>query len=549
MRAEVIPPVLDVSDLTIELGWDRSVRAVDGASFRLAAGEILAVVGESGSGKSVLLKSLLGLVPATPGIIRGRLVYHFRDGVCSKPLIELRNPSKLEQNFAEIRDSRVGLVLQNGSSALDPFWTVGAMLEVSIARRFPRLIRAERTELAHHWLQRLGIEEPLRVSRSRPHQLSGGSAQRAMLAVVLARDPEILLLDEVTTGLDVSVTSEVIKVLAALHEERNFSGILVTHDLGVARALAKRTMVMERGRLLVQPRSGANASSHTNARPLRIEAPSAPPPSPSRPILEVHEVEKDFAARPGWLGRRFGRSLKRNRALAPVSLSAAPGERIAIVGESGSGKTTLARILVTLLRPDQGSVVFDGVDPNRLERRRLEETRRRFQILFQNPYSSLNPEMACGRVIEESLQIHRGLSPAAARTESSSLLQEIGLLHRSKQKVRDLSGGERRRVGLIRAFASRSDLLVLDEPTAGLDALHRGKVVEMIERGMQQHPSRVLIVISHDLGFVARTVDRVLVLYRGQRVDEFRISELSRLEQRHSYTQRLWNAAAHVSAH
>lgn len=567
-------PVLEVDGLRTEfLLGDRRVVAVDRISLTVAPGEIVAIVGESGSGKSVLLQSILGLVRGRPGVVQGQVVLRVgesavepfegleeavrKDRAGEVVSLSRRYLAKVERRFRGVRGAGVGLVLQNGRAALDPFWSVGKQIEAAIQHSGKPAASAQ----VHEWLERLGFDQPDVVAASHPHELSGGMAQRAMLAVVLAREPRLLFLDEITTGLDVSLQASVLKLLRRLHTQVGFSALLVTHDLGVARGISSRTVIMRRGRVVQAGDTEALFERRVPLHPYteelleqgQVEAMERTDliedlhldlPRARRTLVQTEGLGKAFAGG----GGLFGGGRRRVVALDGVEVEIHEGESVALVGESGSGKTTLSRIMVGLLRPDGGAVSFDGKSLADLDELGVEAFRRRRTILFQNPYTSLNPEMTAEEVVAEALVLYRDISPKVALAGARDLLAERSLGHRAPQRLAELSGGERRRVGLVRAMQSNADLIVLDEPTAGLDAVHRRDVVQMIWRCRGHRPERALVIVSHDLGFVCRVADRIVVMYRGSVVEDVSVNEfLDHGTVHHPYTQLLWDASRYVA--
>ena len=570
----LLAPALEVQSLRVEFGGgDTRVCAVEDASLTVNGGELVAVVGESGSGKSILLQALLGLVRGTPGVVSGQVILRFRNGEEHRPyqdieryvrrrpggrvgnevVVARRWPGLVERRLRPVRGRRVGLVLQSGRAALDPFYTVGHQVAAVVDDDRP-------AAKAEHWFERLGFEDPKRVMKLYPHELSGGMAQRAMLGVVLAQEPELLLLDEITTGLDVSLQAGVLDLLGRLYQDVGFSGLLVTHDLGVARSLSSRVVIMRRGR--VEQEAGTDdlfgrrvaLTPYTDqllqlgwgdVRPHRAPEPepSANPPLRGTPRVTATLVKKAFGGE-GWL------SPPRRTVLSDVTMTVEVGQCLALVGESGSGKTTLTRILAGLTRPDGGRVLLNGRTLGTLDGPAARKLRSRRTVLFQNPYTSLNPAMTACAVVAESLVQNYGLSWADAEPEAVRRLGLLGLDHRADRVLRALSGGERRRVGLIAALQAAGDVLVLDEPTAGLDAAHRVGVRRLIESARKHQPHRTILLVSHDIGFVVQTADRVVVLYRGRVVEDAASDEFADPDLRHHpYTQLLWDASRYVGGH
>lgn len=570
-------PILEASRMTIEFATGNGyVRAVDGASMNLFPGELVAIVGESGSGKSILLQSMLGVTRGRPGVVAGEVIMRPRrggevrlfDGI-EQAITRVMKPDGstrsitvkrgwaplLEKRARAVRGNLIGLALQNGRAALDPFWKVGKQIESALTEKHGRISAKARRESMALWLRRLGFTDPERVGNSYPHELSGGMAQRAMLAVVLAREPEILFLDEITTGLDVSLQAAVLEQVAQLHKELGFSAVLVTHDLGIAQSLSSRMYVMKKGRVV---QSGGTRELFSRSVPLdpyterlfaSVERPSPRKTIPVRainghaPRVEATGVSKHFSQRRSL----FGGTKQSIAALNNVSLSVDRGECVALVGESGSGKTTLSRILVGLALADQGSVRHDGAEVTAIHDEQLETFRKRRVILFQNPYTSLNPAMTAEGTIAEALQLYKSLAPEAAKTQAREALAQLGLSPIGRRPLRALSGGERRRVGLLRAIQSNADFIVLDEPTAGLDALHRIQVAEIIKKLRLEASNPAIVIVSHDLGFVTSVADRVAVLYRGAVVEECSVASLLDGQQpHHDYTRGLLDASQFV---
>ncbi len=574
-------PALEVRGLSADFTEDRKVvRALDHVSLTVAGGDILAVVGESGSGKSVLLQSILGLVRGSPGVVGGEVILRFRDGTEARPYLDLeahlrRHPTRtgrspdsdpervsfsrrwralVERRLRPLRGRRVGLVLQNGRAALDPFYTVGQQLVSVVVHDRPHA-------KAEHWLERLGFSDPAAVMKLYPHELSGGMAQRVMLGLVLAQEPELLLLDEITTGLDVSLQASVLELLARLYQEVGFSAVLVTHDLGIARSLSSKVLIMRHGRVEQEADTDdlfdqrvpltpyADRLLRHGHAPAVAESPPTQPGGEAgteawlteSPRVEAEGVNKTFGAG-GWLGSA------RRDVLCEVTVAVDVGECLALVGESGSGKTTLTRVLSGLTRADGGRVLWNGHRLGHLSRAAAAGFRRQRTVLFQNPYTSLNPAMTGRAAVAESLTTDLGLAWPVALEEAEQRLAVVGLRERVDQPLGRLSGGERRRVGLLIALQSPGELLVLDEPTAGLDAEHRTGVRRLIRSARAQQPQRTILLVSHDLGFVVGTADRILVLYRGRLVEAAAARDfLDPEEPRHPYTQQLWDASRYVA--
>jgi ABC-type glutathione transport system ATPase component len=486
--------------------------AVDGVSLAVARGEILALVGPSGSGKSALVRAVLGLVDGRPGVVAGRVRHRLRDGG------EVVLGPRRRAASRRLHRGAAGLVLQSGRAALEPGRRLGDLFREVARRRLPGLdagARAARVEAAL-----AAVALPTRVLEQPSGGLSGGMAQRAMLALADLGEPELLCLDEPTTGLDTALRARVVDLLAAAHARRGFTGLLVTHDPGIARALATRVAHVRAGR--VQETAPA-----ATLRPLPRLAASTDRRPGAGPVLELEGV-----------GRRFGAV----DALSDVSFEVRAGTIFALVGRSGSGKTTLGRIAVGLERPDAGTVRVAG-RPLGGGRARPGEAR----ILFQNPYASLNPQDTPLGAVAEGIRLHLGLRRRAAREAAARRLLELGLERRQLEtRILGLSGGERRRVALARALVGAPRLLVLDEPATGLDPDRRASIARLLTEARDAVPERGMLLIAHDLGFVRAVADEVLVLERGRVAERLAPASLDALEGRAPETRRLLEAAARV---
>ncbi len=533
------------------------MRALDRVSITVAPGQIVALVGESGSGKSVLLQAVLGLTRGHPGVVRGQVQLRLHDSGLHQPYegidraVRVREQdgatrsvsssfgwaARVERRARKFRGQGVELVLQNGSAALDPRATIGAQVR-SAARS------SEDDPLG--WLEKLGFEEPRKIAAQYPHELSGGMAQRAMLAVALTAQPELLLLDEVTTGLDVSLQASVLAQLKALHQARGFSAVLITHDLGLARSISHKTVIMQRGRVVQTEDTQALFSGEVELQPYtRRLLETAMEPQVTR-TLSSPDPKAQATVQTEALSKTFERGGV--EAVRAVSVRVAPSECVALVGESGSGKTTLSRLVVGLEAPSTGEVRIEGQSLAELTGDRIAQVRKKRALLFQNPYTSLNPEETAQGALVESLCRVRGLDRAQALSQARQSLERFSLLDRAEQRLGALSGGERRRIGLLRTLSAGAELVVLDEPTAGLDAVHKADVAAMIRALRADRPQQSLLIVSHDLGFLSEVADRVIVMYRGSVVEEAPMSDFfDRSAAHHPYTQLLWDASRYVA--
>jgi ABC-type glutathione transport system ATPase component len=516
-------PLLSVHDLTIRFDVDGDDQvAVEGASFEVRRGEVLAVVGESGSGKSVSAMSVLGLLPAN-ATIEGSVVF---DG---QELVGLPDGA-----VRHLRGERIAMIFQDPTAALNPVFTVGFQIEEAVRRHEPELARAAVRDRAVELLRSVEIPEPEARLRSFPHQLSGGQCQRIMIAMALASDPALLIADEPTTALDVTVQAEVLDVLRRLQRGSGTSILLITHDMGVVADLADRVVVMRSGRVVetndvgalfaasvaeytralldAVPRVGdrlvaagpAAAPAVPGAAPAAAAAAAAPPPA-----LVVRDLVVEYG----------NRVVGRFRAVDDVSFTVGRGEILGLVGESGSGKTTIGRAAVGLAPITSGVVEVAGVDLATAGRREQRAMRERVAVVFQNPSTSLNPRYSIAQTLGEPLQVRRGLRGAELTDRVDSLLADVGLGGAWRERYpHELSGGQRQRVAIARAVALDPDLLIADEPTSALDVSVQAKVLDVF-RSLQSRLGFACLFISHDLAVVDSLCDRVAVLRSGRLVE------------------------------
>ncbi|MGY0233752.1 ABC transporter ATP-binding protein [Longispora urticae] len=513
-------PLLAVENVSVSFG---DVRAAVDVSFTLAPREVLAVVGESGSGKTVTALSLLGLLPGT-ATVTGRALL---DGVD----LYTRTPAQLRA----VRGDDVGMVFQEPMTALNPVFTVGDQL-VEAVRTHREVTRRAARRRAAELLDLVGLPEPRRTLRSYPHELSGGQLQRVVIAMAIANDPILLVADEPTTALDVTVQAEILELLRDLRDRLGTAILLITHDMGVVADLADRVLVMLDGRVVeqgdVRDVFGAPGDPYTKRLLDSVVSlggggsRTAPPAAP--PVLDVRDLTVVY---------RGG-----VRAVDQVSLIVGPGEVLGLVGESGSGKSTVAGTVTGLLRPTGGVVSVLGADIARLGRRDLKEVRRRIGVVFQDPVSSLNPRATVAESVGEPIRLHRVLAGAELANRVDDLLDAVRLSPNLRDRYpHELSGGQRQRVGLARALALDPALLVADEPTSALDVSVQAQVLDLF-RELQAELGFACLFISHDLAVVERLADRVAVMHRGVLVEQGSASRVLSAPE-HPYTQRLLAAA------
>ncbi|WP_424211925.1 dipeptide ABC transporter ATP-binding protein [Streptomyces sp. BI20] len=492
-------PLVRVDDLVVDFPAS-GVRAVDGLSFTLEAGRALALVGESGSGKSTVAGALLGLHRGTGARVTGSVRVAGVDPAHADPAA-----------LRALRGGTAAMVFQDPLSALDPYRSVGDQIAEVYRVHHPAGRRAARAR-AVAVLDRVGIPDAARAVRRRPHEFSGGQRQRALIAMALACEPRLLVADEPTTALDVTVQARVLDLLHDLRVADGLALLLVTHDVGVAAESVDEVLVMKDGRAVehgpVEAITRAPARPYTReliAAVPRLEAPlplREPAPDPSAPPV-VEAVG---------LRRVFGRGRSALTAVDGVDLVVRPGETLGVVGESGSGKSTLGRMLVGLLPPDAGEVRRDG--------RRVTGIVPGAQMVFQDPVASLNPRRTVGESVADPLRAAGERDEKTIRARVAELLDLVGLAPEHRDRFpHEFSGGQRQRVGIARALAPRPSLIVCDEPVSALDVTTQAQIVALLER-VRRETGIALVFIAHDLAVVRQVSDRVLVMHRGRIVEE-----------------------------
>lgn len=511
--------VLSFTDLRVRFHTEDGVaEAVRGVSFGVAPGEILAVVGESGSGKSVTAMSALGLLAPTAEVT-GR--------------IELAGEELRGRALRRVRGAEIAMIFQEPMTSLNPVFTIGWQL-VEAIRLHADMPTARARERAAELLEVVGIPEPHRRLKHYPHQLSGGQRQRVMIAMALACEPEVLIADEPTTALDVTVQAGILALLRDLRERLGMTILLITHDMGVVADLADRVVVMYRGEVVEQApvEQLFRAPEHEYTRALlaavpRLEVGEPAGPEPEEPVLRVEDLVVSYAGQ---------------RAVDGVSLHIDRGEILALVGESGSGKSTVGKCVARLVTPAEGRIVLDGQDISRLPARRLRSVRRNIGIVFQDPGSSLDPRMTIADSIAEPLRLHRVARGRELDDRVDTLLDAVELGATMRRRYpHELSGGQRQRVSIARALALEPKLLIADEPTSALDVSVQDAVLELIQE-LQARLNFSCLFISHDLAVVNLLARRVAVMHQGKLVEQGDRAQVLGNPQ-HAYTQRLLASA------
>lgn len=547
-------PLLDVRGLRIGYRAASGTRlAVDGLDLTVAAGEITAVVGESGSGKSSTAQALVGLLPAG-GVVLGGSVR-----LQGEELTGLG-----ERAWREVRGRRIGLIPQDPGVSLDPVKPVGAQV-AEVLRTHGLATRRDAPARAVGLLGEAGLPDPDQRARQYPHEISGGMRQRVLIAMATAARPRLLVADEPTSALDVTVQRRLLDHLQEVVTTTGTAMLLVTHDLAVVADRAQHVVVMSQGRVVEAGPAGRVLADprHPYTRELLADAPtltarsprgrsgtvgSAPVTGPgpasadAAPLLSVTGLTRAFPVRGPALSRRRTRT-----AVDGVGFELGRGETLGVVGESGSGKSTTARMILGLERVDSGTVLLDGVDVTTVRGAARRALHRRIQLVYQNPYASLNPRFTVGELLTEPLRNHGIGSRAEWGGEVRRLLDDVALpAGVERRKVAELSGGQRQRVAIARALALGPEVLVCDEPVSALDVTVQARILELLV-GLQERHGLSYLFISHDLAVVAQVSDRIAVMRGGRIVESGPAAELLRAPQ-HPYTRQLLAAVPGRSA-
>ncbi len=509
-------PVLSVKNLSVNFYTrDGIVNAVRGISYEVNAGEIVAIVGESGSGKSVSCHALLDLIAQPPGKIEQGHAYF--DG------IDLLRCSK--QQMRSVRGNRIAMIFQDPMTSLNPYLTIGSQL-IEVLTTHSGIDKKTATQRAAQVLEEVGISKGLKRLKQYPHEFSGGMRQRVMIAMALLTEPDLLIADEPTTALDVTIQAQIFDLLKALQQKYNIAIIFITHDLAVVAQLADRVLVMKEGAIVEQGTTDQlfTHTQHDYTKKLLAAIPNSGKPDQyhyqttvesSAPILEVSHLTTRFKDNTGGLfqPKRY------INAVDDVSLSLRKGEILGLVGESGCGKSTLSKTIIQLINADAGSVKFEGHEITALDTKGLKHLRKDLQIIFQDPYASLNPRMSVYDILLEPLKLHRPAPKEQLNQRVIELMNEVGLSPTDIRKYpHEFSGGQRQRIAIARALAVAPKVIVADEPVSALDVTIQAQILDLFLQLVQRHHLSIIFV-SHDLSVIRYLCDRTAVMSEGKIIE------------------------------
>ena len=506
--------LLSVENLSLSFGNTQILR---GVSFAIEKGEMLAVVGESGSGKSLTALACLGLQPANAAV--------------SGDIIFAGSAIAGEKNFQKLRGKKISMIFQEPMTALNPLHTIGRQIGEMGSVNVPEL------------LEKVGLHKFKNRLDAYPHELSGGERQRVMIAMAIARNPELLIADEPTTALDVTIQAKILKLLKELQKSLGMAMLFITHDLTMVRRLADRVAVMHHGQIVEIGKVAEVFASpqHEYTRHLLNSEPKGSPlPSPvdAKNILQCQNLKVHFPIKTGFLKRVTGYI----KAVDDISVSLAQGATLGVVGESGSGKTTLGFALLRLIK-SEGRIVFLGQEIDTLKTAAIRPLRAQMQLVFQDPYSSLNPRMRVRDIIAEGLLVHYPNKTAGEReAEIDQILQEVGLDSAIKDRYpHEFSGGQRQRISIARAMVLHPKLVVLDEPTSALDLSVQAQIIDLLQH-FQKTRGISYLFISHDLRVVRAIAQSVIIMQNGKILEQGATNEIFQNPQ-HEYTKTLIDAA------
>jgi peptide/nickel transport system ATP-binding protein len=523
--------ILSVKDLSLKVGDTRLLKSI---SFEIEKGEIFALIGESGSGKSLTSLAIMRLLPEAISINSGDIKLN-GDSLFSIP----------EFSMQKIRGRSIAMIFQEPMSALNPVMTIGEQVAEVIALHLDLDSKAIKDKVVELF-EEVALKEPRERYNWYPHQFSGGQKQRVMIAMALACEPELLIADEPTTALDVTIQAQVLRLLKEIQKKRSLSILFITHDMGVVAQMADRIAVMRHGEILEEAKSDIffRTPKHPYTQALLRDAmgskESREGTADTKPLLEVKDLKVHFPIKKGLFQRTVGYV----KAVDGVSFFIPRGQTLALVGESGSGKSTIGQAILRLVDSTDGSVLFDKVNISEMSQKKLLPYRRKIQIVFQDPYSALNPRMTVGEIIREGMVSLRIGSKDKNIQDSriKELLVKVGMeaIHMERYP-HEFSGGQRQRIGIARALAVEPSLIICDEPTSALDVSVRSQVLKLLKE-LQDESGLSYLFITHDLSIISTVADRVAVMKDGRIVEQGDVDEVMKNPQ-NAYTKKLLNSA------
>lgn len=532
-------PIIDARNIAVNFKVEHgTVDAVKGVSFQLYRGETIAIVGESGSGKSVTARTIMGLLSKRAVVSKAASVSYEGKNILTLP----------ERARRAMRGNRLAMIFQEPMSSLNPIYTIGSQI-VEAIRVHNRMSRKQAEARALELLQQVQIPDPEARLKQYPHQLSGGQRQRVMIAMALSNDPDVLIADEPTTALDVTVQAQILNLIRELQQARGMAVVLITHDLTIVRKFSDYVYVMQHGEVREHNRTEDifTTPRHPYTKKLLESEPQGqakPLPAGVTTLLEASDVRVSFMFRHGGL---FKPQLKELIAVDSLGLTLRRHETLGLVGESGSGKTTFGQSLLWLNEPEGGRILFDNEPIHDKSRAEMRPLRSRMQVVFQDPFSSLNPRMTIGQIIEEGLVINGLGANRAERLERvCDALAASGMPTNILSRFpHEFSGGQRQRIAIARAVALEPEFILLDEPTSALDLSVQAQIIALL-RKLQDERGLSYLFISHDLKVVRALCHRVIVMQNGRIVEEGPVEDVLANPQT-AYTQRLVKAAFEIA--
>ena len=498
--------LLNVDNLSVSFVTRNGTnKAVDNVSFSVEERQITAIIGESGSGKSVSCYAMLGLVPSPPGRIDGGTA-HFQ----GQDLLALS-----EGELRAIRGRDIAMIFQDPMTCLNPFMKIGDQL-IEPLTLHKGLAKGPAREQAMALLDEVGIRDPQGAMSAFPHEFSGGMRQRVMIAMALINEPKLLIADEPTTALDVTIQAQILKLIAELQTKRDIGVLFISHDLAVVSDIADQIVVMEKGKVVEsgQPKAIFDNPQHPYTQKLLAAIPSGQKAADTvvpDPLISIENLRTWFTPTAG---------AAPVKAVDDVSLQIHRGEVLGLVGESGSGKSTLGRSILRLVPMTGGQISFDGIELSALEGRSLKQFRHRMQMIFQDPYASLNPRMTVYDTLAEPLLLHGLVNKAGLEQAIRELMDNVGLARAFVRKYpHEFSGGQRQRIAIGRALATRPEFIVADEPVSALDVTIQAQILDLLADLTKEY-GLTMLFISHDLAVIRQIADRIAVMYLGKLVEE-----------------------------